>query len=93
MKALLFHSLRFRFLALTLGMLILLGVTVLFNGYRVIHQAMVENGQATVKHTSQILNLAVSPSALTNQLAQLNDYLSELIVEERASRLNVYYCG
>ena len=67
------------------GLLAIFGSAVMYNGYRVINEAMVENVRVSVKQTSQILNLAVSPFAIKNDLGTLKVYLSELIVGNSGS--------
>lgn len=78
----LFRSLRVRLLVGILGMLSLLAGGVISNGYRILHEAMLENVRVSVKQTSQILNFAVSPYTLGNDFLTLAEYLSELIVAE-----------
>jgi two-component system, NtrC family, sensor kinase len=67
------------------GLLTLLGTVVMYNGYRIINEAMVENVRVSVKQTSQILNLAIAPFAIKNDLGTLKVYLSELIVNDVGS--------
>ena len=78
----LLYSLRFRVLVFSLAMLAILGGSILYNGYRVIHHALLDSVNASIKQTSQILNLAVSPYAFNNELKQLDVYLSELLLTE-----------
>ena len=80
-----FLSLRFRMMLAFVGLLAIFGSAVMYNGYRVINEAMVENVRVSVKQTSQILNLAVSPFAIKNDLGTLKVYLSELIVGNSGS--------
>ena len=89
MKQLL-HSLRFRLLLTILGMLALLSGAVIYNGYRILNAAMVENLRVSVKQTSQILNLAISPFSIGNDLKTLQVYLSELIDSENTNRGLLY---
>lgn len=84
------YTLRLRLLVVALGILVLLGSTILYNGYRIIHQATVDNGRAAVKQTSQILNLAASPYAVNNELNLLEIYLTELIVADADSSGLIY---
>jgi two-component system NtrC family sensor kinase len=80
-----FLSLRFRLMLAFVGVMALLGSAVIYNGYQIIIQAMVENVRGSVKQTSQILNLAVSPFAFKDDLKSLKIYLSELIVDDNAN--------
>lgn len=84
------HSLRFHWLVTTFGLLVLLGATILYNGNRIIRDAMVENGKASIKQTSQLLNLAISPYASNDQMDVLNAYLSELIIGATENRWLTY---
>ncbi len=80
-----FQSLRFRMMLAFVGLLALLGSAVMYNGYRIINEAMIEDVRVSVKQTSQILNLAASPFAIKNDLGTLKVYLSELIVDTAGS--------
>ncbi len=86
----LFHSIRFRLLLAILGMLALLSSAVIYNGYRILNEAMVENIRVSVKQTSQILNLAISPFSIGNDLKTLQIYLSELIDSDNTNRSLLY---
>ena len=76
------HSLRFRILIFSLIMLGVLGGSILYNGYRLIHYAMLDSVKTSIKQTSQLLNLAISPYAFNNKLKQLDVYLSELLLTD-----------
>jgi signal transduction histidine kinase len=81
-----FASLRFRLLIAIITMLAALGGGIMYNGYRLINDAMVENVRVSVKQTSQILNLAVSPFAVADDIKTLHVYLAELIGEQDVNR-------
>jgi hypothetical protein len=72
-------SLRFRLLALPLLLLALLGGSVAYNSNRVIRNALHENLQSSMRQTSQILNIAISPYASNGNLGILGVFLSELL--------------
>lgn len=72
-------SLRFRLLALPLLLLALLGGSVAYNSNRVIRNALHENLQSSMRQTSQILNIAISPYAANGNLGILGVFLSELL--------------
>lgn len=72
-------SLRFRLLALPLILLALLGGSVAYNSNRVIRNALHENLQSSMRQTSQILNIAISPYAANGNLGVLGVFLSELL--------------
>ena len=72
-------SLRFRLLALPLLLLALLGGSVAYNSNRVIRNALHENLLSSMRQTSQILNIAISPYATNGNLGVLGVFLSELL--------------
>ncbi|NJD08152.1 MAG: HAMP domain-containing histidine kinase [Methylococcaceae bacterium] len=83
------HSLGGRLMLM--GML-LFGVIVgamLFNGYNVLREALIKDISVTVKQTSVILNLAVSPYAAGGKLAELDEFAGELLAGD--GRYGVVY--
>ncbi len=84
-------SLRFRLLAGSVGILALLAVAILWNGYRLITDAMEETIHSAIAQTGQILNLAVSPYTTSNDLNTLEIYLSELLWDEEGEQRGLRY--
>lgn len=74
-----YHSLRFRLLTTILVLLAVLGGALIFNGYRVIQTALIENVKVSVKQTSHTLNLAITPFTIKNDLITLAAYFDSYL--------------
>ena len=74
-----FHSLRFRFLAGSVLLLMLLFGLVSLNTHRVLQKFALENTRSLIGQTSETLNLAIAPHTTTEELDTLDDYLDELV--------------
>lgn len=73
------HSLGVRLMLMGLLLFGVIVGAVLFNGYNVLREALVKDISMTVKQTSLILNLAVSPYAAAGKLAELDEFAGELL--------------
>ena len=74
------HTTRSKLLALMAIFQVVVLVALIGNTLRILNNAVVQSTQASITQTSQILNLAVTPYAASNNFEQLTDFFQELLV-------------
>lgn len=75
----LFQSLRFRLLAVSIAIVVLLFLATLWNTSRALRQVSVDDMRASIRQTAETLNLAVVPYTTRQGLPTINDYFLELV--------------
>ncbi len=83
----LFHSLRFRLLAASTLIVLLLFLGMLWNTARALHQISVDNMRVSIRQTAEALNLAIAPHTSTRGLRAIQAYVDELVNGEADTRI------
>lgn len=83
-------SLRARILIVSVLLFGLMTGAIVFNSSRVIWGAMAENVRVSAQQTSEILNLAVAPYAISGDFSTLKTFLDELLSQESEQSGLVY---
>ncbi len=74
-----FKSLRFRLLAISIAIVVVLFSATLWNTARALRQVSIDDMRVSIRQTAETLNLAVAPHTTREGLTSVQDYFRELV--------------
>lgn len=86
-----FVPLRWKIAATIVAGIVVLAAIVLANGVRVRNEQYSQNLRDTISQTSQLLNITVTPLSLSGKFADLGEFLSEMLPQEKLPAYGVSY--
>ena len=74
-----FQSLRFRLLAVSIGIVMLLFLATLWNTARALRHISIDDTRSSIAQTAEALNLAVAPNTTRQDLPKIRNYFLEMV--------------